>query len=175
MADGCSSSKLRLGVGSGCQFLWLHQCLTSPEEVGGGVRFAVSFRRCAGTPVMSLGLLYVISKFVRVSFVKWECTVQSFNISPFFQKKVIYVQAHGSQPRNTRKHTVQKLGDNKEKKVDCRLLWTEPIIKGLIREILLDLKYVTKLMKVSYIWNILHSFFLLLPLTFLLCLTVCLI
>jgi hypothetical protein len=78
VADGCSSSKLRLGVGPGCQFLRLHQCLTSLEEVGGGVQFAVTFRRRAGTPVMSLEVLAVISKVVRVLFVKWGMYCANF-------------------------------------------------------------------------------------------------
>jgi hypothetical protein len=47
----------------------------------------MAFRRRAGTPVMSLELLVVISKVIRVLFVKWGCTLQTFNISPFFHKK----------------------------------------------------------------------------------------
>jgi hypothetical protein len=54
--DGCSSSKLHLGVGPGCQFLRLHQCLTSLEEVGGGVRFANGLPPACGNSSDEFGI-----------------------------------------------------------------------------------------------------------------------
>jgi hypothetical protein len=79
-ADRCSSPKVRLGVGSGRQFLRLHQCLASLVEVGDGGQIATSFRRRAGVPApaMSLELPSIISKFVRIFSVKLKIYCAKF-------------------------------------------------------------------------------------------------
>jgi hypothetical protein len=59
-ANGRSSSKLRLGVASRRRFLRLQQCVVSLVKIGVGVGFSLVL------PAVSLELLLVASKFVRV-------------------------------------------------------------------------------------------------------------
>jgi hypothetical protein len=63
-ADGHSSSKMRLGVGPGRRFVRLQQCVVSLVKIGVRVGFGLVL------PAMSLELLLVVSKFVRVFSVK---------------------------------------------------------------------------------------------------------
>jgi hypothetical protein len=64
VADGCSSSKLRLGVVPGQRFVQLQQCIVSLVKIGIGVRFGLVL------PALSLKLLLVVFKFVRIFSVK---------------------------------------------------------------------------------------------------------
>jgi hypothetical protein len=86
-ADTCSSSKLRLGVGSRRRLLRHLQGLASLVKVGDGVGFASSFLRRAGAPVGRFGVVLCNSRFSQGASCKVGCTVLCFNINPFFRKK----------------------------------------------------------------------------------------
>jgi hypothetical protein len=67
-ADGHSSSKVRLGVASRRRFLRIQHCVASLIKIGVEVELVLRIFRRAEAPTMSLELLLIVSKFVRVFY-----------------------------------------------------------------------------------------------------------